>query len=197
VTTVQHAPARTYLATFAMLGALALAAFLITFIVLLFVIHPKHGAPESLLTDQVPGAAVIAALSSLFVQFACCRVTATSSALIVVHPIRRYVFPWSQIADIVVGRDGGLRIRLRGRREFAVYCFGGSVIGMITGGIRAKRARDGIKAVMAASMASQGTDGEPVISSVDLQWKIALVIWGALTAASVGGWLLAPHHVLA
>lgn len=197
MTTVQHARARTYLATFAMFSALALAGFLILFIVLLFVIHPKHGAPEALLTDQVPGAAVITALLSLFLHLARCRVKATSSALIVVHPIRRYVFPWSRIADVVVGRGGGLRIRLRDRRDFPVFCFGGSVIGMITGGIRAKKARDGIKAVMAASMASQATDSEPVTSSIDLQWKIALVMWAALTAASVGGWLLAPHHVLA
>jgi Bacterial PH domain len=196
VTTVQHARTRTYPANFAMFAALALAAFLILFIVLLLVIHPKHGAPETL-PDQVLGATGIAAFLNLFVQLARCRVTATSSALIVVHPIRRYVFPWSQIADVVVRRDGGLRIQLRDRRNFAVFCFGGSVLGMITGGIRAKKARDGIKAVMAASVAGQGTDGEPVTSSVDLPWKIALVIWGALTAASVGGWLLAPHHVLA
>ena len=194
--TVQHARARTYLATFAIFAALALAVFLIMFIVLLLVIHPKHGAPETLV-DQVLGAAGIAALLTLFVQLARCRVSATSSALIVVHPIRRYVLPWSQIADVVVGRDGGLRIRLRDRRSFAVFCFGGSVLGMITGGIRAKKARDGIKAVMTAAAASQGTDGEPVTSSLDLQWKITLAMWGPLTAASVGGWLLAPHHILA
>jgi Bacterial PH domain len=196
VTTAQQARARTYPATFAMFAALALAAFLIMFMVLLLVIHPKHGAPETL-PDQVLGAAGIAAFLSLFVQLAQCRVNATSSALIVVHPIRRYVLPWSQIADVVVGRDGGLRIQLRDRRSFAVFCFGGSVLGMITGGLRAKKARDGIKAVMTASTANQGTDGEPVTSSLYLQWKIALAMWGALTAASVGGWLLAPHHVLA
>lgn len=196
MTTVQPVPTRTYRATFAMFAALGLAVFLIIFIVLLLVIHPKHGAPETL-PDQVVGAAGVAAFFSLFVQLAHCRVTATSSALIVVHPIRRYVFPWSQITDVVVGRDGGLRIGLSDRRSFAVFCFGGSILGMITGGVRAKKARDGIKAVMAASMASQGIDGAPVASSLDLQWKIVLVIWGALTAASVSGWLLAPHHVLA
>jgi Bacterial PH domain len=196
VATVQHARARTYPATFAIFAALALAVFLIMFIVLLLVIRPKHGAPETLL-DQVLGAAGVAAFLTLFVQLARCRVSATSSALIVVHPIRRYVLPWSQIADVVVGRDGGLRIRLRDRRSFAVFCFGGSILGMITGGIRAKKARDGIKAVMTASMAGQGTDGEPVTSSLDLQWKITLAMWGPLTAASVGGWLLAPHHILA
>jgi hypothetical protein len=78
---------------------------------------------------------------------------------------------------------------------FRVFCFGGSLIGMITGGVRAKKARDGIRAARAHAT-SQGPDSQPVTSSFDIQWKVALAILAATAALSVVGWLLAPHHVL-
>jgi hypothetical protein len=99
-----------------------------------------------------------------------------------------------QIADVVVQRDGGMVILLRDRSTFAVFGFGGSLIGLITRGIRATRARDGIKAAMAQVTSHE--PASPVTSSLDIQWKIVLAIWAAAAALSVAGWLLAPHHVL-
>jgi hypothetical protein len=190
----QHLQERTYPATFAKFAGLALGVFSIILGALLVMVHPKQGAPNALLTDQIPQAAVTAIMLSFFLQLARCRVTATTTALIVVHPLRRYVFPWSQVTDVMVGPDGGMRIVLRDRASFAVFCFGGSVIGMITRGIRARKARDGIKAVM--RLATSDKPVAPVTSSPDLQWKITLAIWAAATALGVIGWLLAPHHVL-
>jgi hypothetical protein len=165
------------------------------FAVIVLVVHQKNGAPDALLTNVLPGTVVVAGFLSFFLQLARSRVIAAQSALIVIHPVRRYVFPWGQVADVGVGRDGGLGVQLRDGQLFAVYCFGGSVIGMLTGGIRARKARDGIKAVREAALGQGPCDG-PVTSSVDLRWKMMLVFWAVLAAFGFGGWL-APHHVLA
>ncbi len=190
----QRTPRRSYPATFTLFCWLALAGFSIAFVALLVTLRPKHGAPEALLTSQVPGAVVVTVGLMFFLQLAHCRVTASTSALVVVQPIRRYIFPWEQVADVVVRANGEMQIVLTDYRTVPVFGFGGSLIGTFTGGVQAKKARDGIKAVMA-----QGTIHEParpVSSTLDIQWKIALAIWVAVTALSVVGWLLAPHHVL-
>lgn len=193
--TAQRTPQQTYRATFARFSWLSLTGMLIAFGILLVTVHPKHSAPESLLTTQLPWAAMTAVFLSFFVQLGHCRVIASPSALIVVHPIRRYVFPWGQVADVVVLRDGGMRIILRDGSTFAVFCFGGSVAGLITGGIHARKARDGIKAAMPPADSSE--PASPALSSLDLEWKITLTIFAALTPLAVIGWILAPHHVLA
>jgi Bacterial PH domain len=193
VQTAQGAPKRTFTATFALFGWLAMAGFAIAFAVALPVAHPQ-GTPETL-ASQLTGATVGAAFVTFFLHLAHCRVTASASALTVVQPIRRYVFPWEQVADVVVGGNGGMRIVLTDRSSIAVFGFGGSLIGAFTGGIRARKARDGIKAVMA--QAASHEPAHPVNSALGIQWKIALVIWAALIALSVAGWLMAPHHVLA
>jgi hypothetical protein len=75
-----------------------------------------------------------------------------------------------------------------------VVAFGGSLIGAFTGGIQARKARDGIKVIMA-----HGTSHEPphpVTSKTDIEWKIALMFWVVLIALSLVGWLTAPNHVL-
>jgi hypothetical protein len=195
VATTADTQKRTYPATFAMVAWLAVAGFGVMFAVLLLAIHPINGASNALLTNELPGATVIAAILVPFLQLALCRVSAGQSALIVVHPVRRYVFPWHQVTDVVVDRGGGLQIVLRDGRKFAVFGFGGSVIGMITGGIRARKARDGIKAVMTAADGSESSDN-PVTSSSGVQWKMMLVIWAATISLSIGGWLLSPHRVL-
>lgn len=192
--TAQHAQRHTYPATFALFSWIALVVFSIIFGVLLITEHPKHGAPDPLLTNELVGAAVIAAFLSFFFQLAHCRVATSPFALIVVHPTRRYVFPWDQVADVEVGRDGGMRIVLRDRSNFVVYCFGGSIIGLMTRGIRARKACEGIKAAMA--QAASPVPASTVTSALDIQWKIMLAIWVAATALSVTGWVLAPHHVL-
>lgn len=193
---VQDIGKKTYPATFALFGWLALAGTAILSAVLLLAVHPKHSAPDALLTNEVPGAIVCTAFLSFFFQLARCRVIATSTALIVVNPIRRYMFPWGQVADVAVGRDGGLRLLLRDRTSFPVFGFGGSLVGMMTGGIHAKKVRDGITAIMAATTQTE-TEHEPVTYANDLQWKVTAAIWLALTVLACCGWLLAPNHVLA
>jgi Bacterial PH domain len=123
-------------------------------------------AADALLTDEIPGATVVTGFLIFFFQLERCRVIATATALIVVNPIRRYVFRWSQIADVAVGRDGGLRLMLCDRSSFAVYGFGGSVMEMITGGIHAKKARDGINAVMSAAAVSQIQPGPTALTVI-------------------------------
>jgi hypothetical protein len=101
--------------------------------------------------------------------------------------------PWAQVAGVAVDRRGGLRIQLRGGQTFVVFGFGGSVIGMNTGSIRARKACDGIKAMMTAAAGSTG-DGEAVTSSFDIHWKALLAIWAATVTLSIGRWLLAGHR---
>lgn len=95
-----------------------------------------------------------------------------------------------------MGRGGGLRLTLKDCTSFPVFGFGGSLIGMMTGGIRAKKARDGIRATLAATTQTE-TDHEPITSAPDLQWKVTVAIWLALTMLACSGWLLAPKRVLA
>lgn len=190
----QHVLKRTYRATFGLFGGLAFVGGVIGFGVLLVVSHPKPGAPE-LLSDQMIGAAGLPILLMILFHLARCRVTTSASALTVVNPIWRYVCPWHQITDVVVGRAGGMQIVLRDDKTVDVFGFGNSVIGWVTHGIRARKARDGIKAAMAG--ASNHEPDSPVTSSLDVQWKATLALWAAFTVLSFVGWLLAPHHVLA
>jgi len=194
VQSVQSPAERTFRASFALFCWLALAGFVICFGLILLLVHPHGGAPETL-ASQLGAATLITAFLTLFLQLAQCRVTASASALIVVQPLRRWVFPWEQVADIVVGGDGGMRIMLANHSGIAVFGFGGSVIGSITGGIRAKKARDAIKAIMA--QAASDNPGRPVTSGLGVKWKILLVIWIVLVTLSIAGWLVAPHHVVA
>ena len=163
-------------------------------IVSLLTVHPRHNSPDSLLTNEFVGAAVFTLFMAFFLQLAHCRVTATPAGLTVVSPIRRYVYPRSAIANLYVGGDGGLRLTLSDGSSERVAGFGGSLIGTFTGGIRARKVRDGVTQVMAASDASSGP--APITSSVCVHWKITLGFFAANLALSVGGWLLAPNHVL-
>lgn len=192
--TVQSPAERTFRASFALFSWLALAGFVICFGLLLLLVHPHGGAPETL-ASQLGAATLVTAVLTLFAQLAQCRVTASASALIVVQPLRRWVFPWEQVADIVVGGDGGMRIMLPDHSGIGVFAFGGSVIGAVAGGIRAEKARDAIKAIM--GQAASDDPGRPVTSALGVQWKILLLIWVLLVTLSIAGWLVAPHHVVA
>lgn len=165
----------------------------IAFAVLLLATHPQ-GSPESL-AGQIFGATLGTAFITFFLHLAHCRVTASADALVIVQPIRRYVLPWEQVADVVVGGGGGLLIVLADRSSIPVAGFGGSLIGAFTGGIRARKARDGIKEVMA--QATRCEPARPVTSAVGIHWRIVLLIWAALIGLGVVAWLVAPQHVLA
>jgi hypothetical protein len=110
VATIAGVQRRTYPATFALFAWLAFGWWAIMFGVILLVVHPKHGASEALITQVLIGATIFTGFLVFFFLMARCRVSATRSALIVVHPIRRYVFPWPQVADVVVGRGGALLV---------------------------------------------------------------------------------------
>lgn len=194
VQTVQSPAERTFRASFALFSWPALGCSVICFGLLLLLVHPHGGAPETL-ASQLGGATLLTAVLTFFVQLAQCRVTASASVLIVVQPLWRWVFPWEQVADIVVGGDGGMRVMLADHTGISVFAFGGSVIGSMTGGIRAKKARDAIKAIMA--QAASDAPGRPVTSGLSVQWEILLVTWVLLVTLSIAGWLAAPHHVVA
>jgi hypothetical protein len=191
VQTAQAPQKRTFSATSALFGWLATAGIAIAFAAILPVAHPQ-AAPETLVS-QLTGATVGAAFVTFFLHLAHCRVTVSASDLTVVQPIRRYVLPWEQVADVVVGGNGGMRIVLTDHSSIAVSGFGGSLIGAFTGGIRARKARDGIKTVMAQAPGHE--PARPVTSTLGIQWKIALAIWAVLIALSMAGWLMAPHYI--
>jgi hypothetical protein len=81
--------------------------------------------------------------------------------------------------------NGQLRIVLSGGRNIDVLGYGRSLIGTFTGGIRAKRVRDGITAGMARD--SGGQLVRPVAAQIWIAWKTALVIWAALTVLALIG----------
>ena len=185
---------RTYLATYAPLAGVALAGTSVITAVTMVTAHEKNGAPDTLLMGQAPTALLFVLVLCCFVQLAHCRVRITSAALIIAHPVRRYVFPWEQVADVIVEEDGQMRTLLQGGGSFAVVCFQGSNLGRITGGIHAKRARDGIKAAMAEAAVQDPP--RSVSSSVEIHWVTMLGILTGAEVLAVVGWLQAAHHVL-
>lgn len=187
-------PQRTFISTVTVLGGLALTGFAIGGAIMLSVSTPADADPDTLPNDLL-GATIIAVFLAFFLHFAHCRVIASSTALTVVQPLRRYVLPWEQVADVVVARDGGMRVALADGTAISVMCFGGSLIGVFTGGVQAKKARDGILEIVA-----QAAPDEPsprASSTLAFEWKITLGLWAFLILIAVLGWSTAPHHVLA
>jgi hypothetical protein len=186
--------ARTYRASVAPFAWLLLTATAIAATAGLLAVHPAHHSPDSLLTNEFVGAIVFSLVMAFFRQFAQCRVIAAPGGLTVIGTIRRNFYPWGAIADVHVAPDGGLRLTLLDGTRERVAGFGGSLIGTMTGGVRARKARDGITEVMRAADAQAGP--APITSSVQVHWKLFLGFLVANLALSFGGWLLAPNHVL-
>jgi Bacterial PH domain len=186
--------ARTYRASVAPFAWLLLTATAIAATVGLLTVHPRHHSPDSLLTNEFVGAIVFSLCMAFFLQFAQCRVIAAPEGLTVIGTIRRNFYPWGAIADVRVAPDGGMRITLLDGTRERVAGFGGSLIATMTGGIYARKVRDGITQVMRAPDAQ--SEPAPITSSVQVHWKIFLGFLVANLALSFGGWLLAPNHVL-
>lgn len=185
---------RTFISALTILGGLALAGFAIIAALELAVWTPADANPDTL-PNELFGATIFALFLTFFLHFAHCRIIASPTAITVVQPLRRNVLPWEQVADVVVSGDGGLRLVLADGSAIAVACFGGSLLGAATGGIQAKKARDGILEI--AAQAAPDEPPPPASSASAFEWKIALGLWASLLAMALIGWFFAPHHVLA
>jgi Bacterial PH domain len=130
-----------YRATFSTFGWLEWAAFLGITIGIL-VAWPRG------LTASGHLGLVFAGISyeMFFAQLATWGITITPDGVQVRQPMSRRDLPWSLVADVAVDRSGRLTIRETSGRRTSVFGFGGSLIGMVTGGIQAKKVRDGILA---------------------------------------------------
>lgn len=184
---------RTFISALTVLGWLALTGFTIVAILALAVWAPAGADPDTL-PNELFGATVCALFLAFFFHFAHCRVIASPAALTIVQPLRRYVLPWEQVADVVVTGGGGLRVALADGNAIAVACFGDSLIGAVTGGIQAKKARDGILEIVAQS--PPDAPSSPASSTSAFEWKIVLGLWTFLLAIAVIGWLTASHRIL-
>lgn len=171
--------AKTYRATFSTFAWSAWALFLIIFGSLLLASPRWLGAQAFLV------ALIVSAFEAFFLQFARCGVTAQAAGLIVRQPVSRLEVPWSQVDDVSVDRAGALEISLVTGTDVWVFGFGGSLIGLFTGGIHAKRARDGIL----ASRPTTSADALPtaVTPRVTLYWRWILGTLFALELAALVG----------
>src|SRR5262249_54321503 len=106
--------------------------------------------------------------------------------LIVRQPVSRVELPWRQIRDVQVDGAGALVISLVSGAEVSVFGFGGSLIGVFTGGVHAKRARDGILAARPARSAA-GSARTAVTSPIALSWPWIFGTLFALELAALVG----------
>jgi hypothetical protein len=143
-------------------------------------------------SPKSPGAAslvlalIACCIEAFFVRMARCGVSAGPDGLIVRQPFSRVDVPWSLVDHVEVDQAGALTISLSSGVS-PVYGFGGSVIGMITKGVHARRARDGL---LAASQAARGQSGYlPTTSRTALYWKWAVTTALVLEAAALTGLL--------
>jgi hypothetical protein len=94
--------------------------------------------------------------------------------------------PWLQVDDIEVDQAGAPRISLSSGADFPVYGFGGSLIRVITKGVHAQRARDGLLTARQSAPAGQPVQS-PAKSCITICWKWAVTTRLALEAAALTG----------
>jgi hypothetical protein len=129
-----------------------------------------HGVVAGFLNRA--GVAVAAVLSGLVLyQLGRCRISAGPSGLIVEQWIMREELPWPVVEDVAIDGGGGMRVVVRGRAPISVEAFGGSLIGGVTGGVRAQEARDGIREAWSSA---HSTDAAPLTerSFADIRWAV-------------------------
>lgn len=182
----------THRAAFGWFALLAGSASQLTFMLLLILL-PNPASTDGFgpaFANRLAGAAV----GTLFVLFLChlgrCRVTATRSGIVIQQPLMRYVLPWAQVETISVGPDGGLLVRSRDLGVIRVVAFSGSLIGALTGGVRARRACDEITEVQSSARAGQQEATGRSAKSVSISWLIPALAGLTLVLAALIGALV-------
>jgi Bacterial PH domain len=174
--------AQTYRTTFSTFGWISWS------LVLIVTGSVVLASPKGLGAASLVLALIASFIEAFFVQMARCGVSAGPDGLIVRQPFSRVDVPWPLVDHIEVDQAGALTISLSSGAEIPVYGFGGSVIGMITKGVHARRARDGLLA--ARRVAPAGQSGySPATSRTAIYWKWAVTTALVLEAAALTGLL--------
>jgi hypothetical protein len=172
----------TYRATFSVFAWISWAAVLLVIGAVLL------AAPKGLGWGALLLALIVSGVEAFFVQMAQCGISVRADGLTVRQPLTRVDLPWSQVQDVQVDDGGALTISAASGRDIPAFGFGGSLIGAFTGGIRAKRARDGILAAKRAAMPPQ-QDKIPNAPRITVCWPWAAATGLALELAALVGML--------